>query len=150
MLILGGIVTAFLAPIKGLIILMVLFVTLDTFAGIFVMFRKEGWTGFRSHKLFNLVIKSFFYLMTIIMAYFADVHLLNGSFMDIKLFLSKSICVVWCYVEMKSIDEKSQKLGNKSIWTIIQELIGKLKGIKKDLNEITEEEKESDANKPVE
>ena len=73
--------------------------------------------------------------------------------MGIKLFLAKSVAVVWCYVEIKSIDEKSQKLGNKSIWKLISELLGKLKGIKKDLNELTEtgsEKKESETSSPVE
>lgn len=116
--------------------MMVSFLVMDTIAGIYVTHKLQGWAGFKSHKLFNLVIKSFFYLSTIIMAFVADLYLLEGSLFDIKLFLAKSIAVVWCYIELKSIDEKSQKLGNKSIWTIISELIGKLKTVKKDLNEL--------------
>ncbi len=137
---LAGVVTAFLAPIKGLLILMVLFLALDTCAGIYVAYRKEGWDGFRSHKLFNLVIKSFFYLITIIMAFFADKFLVDGSILGVNLFLAKAITVVWCYVEAKSIDEKSQKLGNKSIWKIITELLSGLKSIKSDLNEVIDKD----------
>lgn len=140
--IVAGVLATFLAPIKGLLILMVLFLGLDTLSGIYVAYKKYGWDGFKSHNFFNAVVKSFFYLATIIMAFWADIHLLEGSLFDIKLFLAKSITVVWCYTEIKSIDENSQKLGNKSFWEIIQEVINKLKGFKKDLNEFKSDKEE--------
>jgi hypothetical protein len=135
-----AVLTAFLTPMAGLLIMMVSFLVLDTIAGIYVAQKIEGWAGFKSHKLFNLVVKSFFYLSTIIMAFIADRFLIEGSLFGIQLFLAKSIAVVWCYVELKSIDEKSQKLGNKSFWSVISEFLAKLKDVKKDLNELSDKD----------
>jgi hypothetical protein len=44
--------------------------------------------------------------------------------------------LIWIYIEIKSLDETSMKLGNKSVWVILKEMTGKLKELKKDLNEI--------------
>jgi hypothetical protein len=46
----------------------------------------------------------------------------------------------WIYIEIKSLDESSIKLGNKSFWVLLKE-INKLKDIKKDLNDIIEDNK---------
>jgi hypothetical protein len=40
------------------------------------------------------------------------------------------------YIEIKSIDETSQKLGNKSFYFIIKSIISKAKDLKKDINEL--------------
>jgi hypothetical protein len=48
---------------------------------------------------------------------------------------------MFCWIELKSIDETSMKLGNKSIWVHFKELISKSKDIKKDLNDVVEDDK---------
>jgi hypothetical protein len=45
------------------------------------------------------------------------------------------------YIEIKSLDESSIKLGNKSFWVLLKEMVNKLKDIKKDLNDIIEDNK---------
>ena len=116
---------------------MTLFISFDTVFGIYAAVKKGGWKAFTSNKLFNVVIKSFFYLMCIILAFCVDSFLLDGeTIMGIKLFFAKSITCLFLYIELKSIDETSVKLGNRSIWVIMKEMLGKLKSIKKDLNEV--------------
>jgi hypothetical protein len=47
---------------------------------------------------------------------------------------------LWIYIEIKSLDESSIKLGNKSFWVLLKEMVNKLKD-KKDLNDIIEDNK---------
>lgn len=128
-------ITLFLTPILGLLLTMIAFVALDTITGIYVSVQLKGWSSFKSTKFFNLAVKSFFYLGSIIMAYFLDKFMLEGSFMGVKLVLAKAMTAVWIFNEVNSCDENSMKLGNKSVWILSKDLITKLKTLKKDLNE---------------
>jgi len=56
----------------------------------------------------------------------------------VNLLVSKVVTIFWIYIEVKSIDETSQKLGNKSFYFTIKNLLTKLKDLKKDINEIKE------------
>lgn len=129
----------FLLPIKGLLLTMILFVLVDTGFAIYATIKLKGIKSYKSTSFFNIVIKSFFYEVTIIMAYFIDIHILEGTLMAIPFFITKAMTCVWLYNEVKSCDETSMKLGNRSIWVIVKELIDKLKSLKKDLNDIKED-----------
>ena len=59
----------FLAPIKGLLLITGLCVLLDTFFAIYTTIKLNGWASYQSTKLFNIVVKSFFYLGSIILAF---------------------------------------------------------------------------------
>jgi hypothetical protein len=132
--------TTFLFPIKGLLLLMIFFIAADTYFGIYAAIKLNGIQAFKSTKLFNVVVKSFFYLFTIIMTFMIDKYVFEGSLFDVKFLLAKSITMVWIYIEIKSLDETSMKLGNKSFWVLIKEMINKSKEIKKDLNELIDKE----------
>jgi hypothetical protein len=54
---------------------------------------------------------------------------------------AKTMTTLWIYIEIKSLDESSIKLGNKSFWVLLKEMVNKLKDIKKDLNDIIEDNK---------
>lgn len=125
-----------LTPIHGMVGLILLFVMLDTFTAIYVAVKKSGWDAFQSHKLFNIVPKIFLYCFTIVLAFFIDEVILKNGMMGITEVFSKTITMVWIYIEVKSIDENSQRLGNKSIWAIIKEILFKVKDLKKDINDI--------------
>jgi len=125
-----------LAPIKGLIALVMLFVAFDTIIGIYASI-KAGYK-FRSSRLFNLAVKSFFYMGSILLAYGIDCFILGGSAMGIKLISAKICTLIWCYVESLSIDEKSQMLGNRPFWTILKEGVKKAKSIKDDIKNIVQ------------
>lgn len=124
------------APIKGLMALVMLFVAFDTVIGIYASI-KSGYE-FRSSRLFNLAVKSFFYMGSIMLAYGIDMLILGGTAMGIKLLSAKIAAVIWCYVEGLSIDEKSQMLGNRPFWTILKEGIKKAKSLKDDIKNIVQ------------
>lgn len=129
----------FLAPIKGLLLLTGLVVVLDTLFAIYTTIKLNGWQSYQSTKLFNIVVKSFFYLGSIILAFFVDTHIIEkNTLFGINLLMSKVVTIFWIYIEVKSIDETSQKLGNKSFYFTIKNLLTKLKDLKKDINEIKE------------
>jgi hypothetical protein len=125
----------FATPIQGLFLLISFAVVFDTVFAIFVNVKLKGWNSFKSTKLFNIVVKTFFYLGSILFAFLVDRHILDGKLFDITNLISKTITFVWVYIEIKSIDETSMKLGNKSFWVILKELIKKTKDLKKDINE---------------
>ena len=129
-------VSLFLLPIQGLILTMILFISLDTITALYVTIKLKGWKSFQSTKFFNIVVKSFFYLASIILAFTIDNYIFDGSVMGIKLLLAKSMTAVWVFNEIKSCDENSVKLGNKPFFDMIKELLSKMKQLKKDLNEI--------------
>ena len=75
-------------------------------------------------------------MSTILLAYLIDTHICEGKLLDIQNLISKTITFVWLYIEIKSIDETSQKLGNKSFGILLKELISKSKDLKKDINDL--------------
>ena len=129
----------FLTPIKGLLILTGIAVFLDTIFAIYVTIKLNGWQSYQSTKLFNIVVKSFFYFGSIVLAFFIDTHIIEqNTIFEINLLISKAVTVFWIYIEVKSIDETSQKLGNKSFYFTIKNIMSKAKDLKKDINEIKE------------
>jgi hypothetical protein len=129
-----GIIGTFLAPISGILYTLLFFTLLDTIFGIYRVIKMEGVKSLKSTKLFNVVVKLFFYLGATIGMFFIDKFILNGTkIMNIEFILTKAMAVSFIYIEVKSMDETSVKLGNRSIWVIFSEMIHKFKKIKKDI-----------------
>ena len=129
-----GIIGTFLAPISGILYTLLFFTLLDTIFGIYRVIKMEGVKSLKSTKLFNVVVKLFFYLGATIGMFFIDKFILNGTkIMNIEFILTKAMAVSFIYIEAKSMDETSVKLGNRSIWVIFSEMIRKFKKIKKDI-----------------
>jgi hypothetical protein len=126
----------FITPIQGLIWLISFAVGFDTIFAIYVSVKQKGISSFSSTKLFNIVVKTFFYMGSIILAFMVDKFIFEGKVYDIPFLSSKIITTIWLYIEIKSIDETSMKLGNKSLWVIFREVISKGKGLKKDINDL--------------
>ena len=131
-------ILTFLSPVTGLIIIMIGFILLDTAAGIYVSVKLGGWKSFQSDKLFNLSVKSFFYCFSIILAYLIDMFIFGGKLQGVDFLLSKLMTVAWVFIEIKSLDEKSIKIGNKPFIVIIRNFIKYIKEFKKNINEIKE------------
>jgi hypothetical protein len=131
-----------LAPIKAFIITIGLFVAADTALAIYTTIKLNGLKSFRSNKLFNVVVKTFFYMGAILLAFLLDTYIFDGSIMGIKLLMAKAMTLLFSYIELKSLDETSMKLGNRSIWVHFKELFAKGKELKKDLGEIIEDKKD--------
>jgi hypothetical protein len=126
----------FITPIQGLIWLISFAVGFDTIFAIYVSVKQKGISSFSSTKLFNIVVKTFFYMGSIILAFMVDKFIFEDKIYDIPFLSSKIITTIWLYIEIKSIDETSMKLGNKSLWVLFREVISKGKGLKKDINDL--------------
>jgi hypothetical protein len=124
-----------LLPIKPLVLIVVSMVMLDTIFGVWACLKMEGREEFRSGKLWNMVPKVFLYSVTILLSFLMDKYILGGELFSIPFLLSKAISILWIYIEGKSIDENSQKMGNRPIVTIMKELVTGIKDFKKDINE---------------
>jgi hypothetical protein len=133
-----GILTTFFAvfaPIQGLILLLTMLVGIDTIFAIYVAIKLKGRNEFKSNKLFNIVIKTFFYVGSLLILFMVDKFVFAGTLFGITFLLSKVTSLFWCYVELKSVDEKSMKLGNRSVWVILVEGVRKYHSLKKDLSD---------------
>lgn len=124
---------SFVSPIKGLFFLVGMAVALDTCAGIYVAKKTNK---FCSNNLFNVVVKTFFYMGTIFLAFLSDKNVLEKEMFSIPYLIAKVVCCFWVYIEVTSMDEKSQKLGNKPFKIVVGNLIKWVKNVKKDINEI--------------
>ena len=124
---------AIFAPIKGLVLLLTCLISMDTVFGIYTSIKIGGIHAFKSNKLFNCVVKTFFYVSSLLLLFMVDKFVFDGQLFGINFLLSKAVAVFWCYIELKSLDENSIKLGNKSVWIIAKEAISKYKELKKDL-----------------
>jgi hypothetical protein len=128
---------SFLSPIYGIIFLLSLAVMTDTVFAIYATIKLNGIKSFQSNKLFNLSIKTFFYMGSLLLAFTIDTFIVSSNTMfGIELLFSKVIAILWIYIEIKSIDETSIKLGNKPLLTIIKEMINVFKSLKKDIGNI--------------
>ncbi len=122
-----------ITPIHSLLITMLLFVISDTVFALYKSYKLDQ--PITSHKLFNIVPKMFLYLGSIILAFAINTSILNFKMFGVDLLLSKSVTVLWIYIEVKSMDETSKALGNKSLWHILYEMIDRIKEIKKKTEE---------------
>jgi hypothetical protein len=116
------------------------FVLIDTIFAIYVTVKLGGWSEFRSGKLWNFCPKTVFYLAGVILGFLVDTFLVDGKIWGINLLITKFVCFLFIYIEIKSIDETNQKLGNRSFWVVLKELISKIKSVKTDINELKKDD----------
>lgn len=128
-------ITSLLTPIFGMVFLVGIAVLLDTFAGVYIARKKND---YQSDKLFNVVVKTGFYMSTIFLAFLIDTFIFEEKIANIGFLSSKSLTMFWIYIEAKSLDEKSVKLGNRPFHVILTSLIKRIKDWKQDINEIKE------------
>ena len=129
----------FITPVLSLVLTAILFVLADTILGIYTSVKLKGWGSFTSTKLYNLSAKIFVYSGSIILAYMMDVHIFEGSISTVKFALCKSATLFCIITEVTSMNENSMKLGNRSLWVVLKELVTRISGLKKDLKKITED-----------
>ena len=130
-------ILTFLAPIKGLILLLIFFITFDTLMAIYVAVKTKGWKSFTSALLRKgMTSKVILYLGTVILAYMVDVYIMEGTLFGINHLLCKGLSSIWIYAEVKSMDENSMKLGNKSFFIICKDFVQKISGYKEEVKKI--------------
>jgi hypothetical protein len=132
-------ILSFLSPIWGLALLVGFAVISDTAYAIYAVVSKKGWKAYKASILFDIAPKTFFYMGSLLFAFLIDKFIIDTNvILGVDLLVSKTIAVLWTYIEVKSIDETSKKLGNRSMYVVIKELIKNAKSIKKDVDEIKE------------
>lgn len=128
---------SFISPIWGLALLVGFAVLSDTAYAIYAVVKKRGWSAYKATTLFNIAPKTFFYMGSLLFAFLIDKFIIDTNvILGIDLLVSKTIAVLWTYIEVKSIDETSKKLGNRSIYVVVKELIKKVKSIKSEVDDI--------------
>lgn len=114
-----------LAPIWGLLLIMLISTSIDTIVGIIVSYKMK--LKFQSHLFFNVVVKLFFYLSTIILMFLCDKYIICGKLFGIEYLLAKFTTILWIYNEANSINENVFKLRGRSIYQLAKEMISNAK-----------------------
>jgi hypothetical protein len=127
---------SFISPIQGVLLLLIVATLLDSIFMIFYVILKKGRKEYKSTKLFNLAVKLFVYIGATITLFLADKFIFDESLFNIKYLLSKSISMVFLYIELLSMDETSQRFGNKPFLDYVKGFVIVAKKMKKDLNEV--------------
>lgn len=153
--IVGGVLFAFFAPIVPLILLVGMFVLIDTIFG--VMSAKHQGKEITSNKFSRILYKTIAYFSLILMAYGLDFLIINEimkMYLPINLLFTKLITAIIGVVEWYSIDEKIRKMNNGkglkyytlSLISNLKSVTGKLKDVKENVDDLTDigEDKEED------
>jgi len=137
------ILSAFLMPIKPLLILVGLMIFLDTIFGVWKC-KKNG-TQITSKGLSSIVSKMVLYQASVIL-FFALEKFIFGDFVllftSIPLFLTKIVATLLVGIEITSISENVEEATGVSIWQRIKSMLGRVKEIKNDVNDIIKNENE--------
>jgi hypothetical protein len=130
-----------LAPIQPILLLVFAFIMADTVAGIWCS-KKTG-VKITSRRLSAFISKMLVYAAVVILTYGLDVLLL-GEFLlhivSINLLATKVSAIALIFAEVYSIDEKLIRVTGKGIWHYFKRVIGLAKMIKKQKEEILDEE----------
>jgi hypothetical protein len=116
-----GIIIAFLAPIKALIIIVGVSIVLDTIMGI-IRAKKQG-HKITSNKLSRLVSKMFLYQIVVILFFAIEKYILADfiiSFTSVELFLTKLVAFGLISIEVISINENYEIISGVNIFQKIK------------------------------
>ena len=135
--------SAFLMPIKPLMVLVGLMIFLDTIFGVWKC-KKQG-TKVTSKGLSAIVSKMVLYQFAVILVFalekfmFGDFILL---FTAIPLFLTKVVATLLVGIELTSISENIEEATGVNIWQKVKDMLGRAKDIKNDVNDILKKDNE--------
>ncbi len=126
-----------LAPIKIFIVLVGIFIFLDTCFGIWAA-RKQN-QPLKSSKLAKFISKLFVYNVVVITAYILDINLLGEFFLlflSIPLAITKITVIALVVNEVYSIDEKVINVKGYGLWDMFKRLLSVAKFIKKQKDDL--------------
>lgn len=140
----GLTIVCFFTPIYGLLAIIFVLTFMDTCFGVYSAYKRGE--KIESNKLFNFVVKTFFYQATIILAFLIDKFVFGVTFpyVAIPYLLAKAACIFWSWVELKSMDETNIKMGGKPFEKRLKEMLNFFKSLKTDIKGITEDKKDED------
>lgn len=134
---------ALIAPIKIYLILIALFIILDTIAGVWA--SKALGIKISSSRFSAFISKLFIYNTVAITAYFIDIHLLGEFillFLSIPMAATKITVLGLILNEIYSIDEKFVNVKGHGLWSIFKKLLKTRGLLKKTKDKIEEDTKD--------
>jgi hypothetical protein len=128
---------AFFLPISGILIMIGVLISIDTFTGIWKANKlKEKIT---SRKLSSIISKLALYEITVIMFFLIDKFILNEiilTFFSVPFMLTKIVALVLSSIEVMSINENYKIVKGIDLWQSMKLLFARAKDIKEDLNKL--------------
>jgi phage-related holin len=112
--------TGFFAPLTTAFLVAISLVILDTVSKVMVVGKTQGISAIKSKKLFQVIPKSIFYLIFIILGQ------LCHDFVDVEIPFSKLVLVGIIGIEAYSIDENFEELTGFSFIKRILEFTKKI------------------------
>lgn len=129
------IISAFLAPIFGILITVGIAIFADTVIGVWKAKKlKEKIT---SRKLSQIISKMFLYNATVILFFLIDWYILNAiilAFFSVPLLLTKVVALTLISIEIYSIDENWKAVKGNGLWYHFKRLTSRAKDIKDEID----------------
>jgi hypothetical protein len=128
---------AFFLPISGILIMIGVLISIDTFTGIWKA-KKLG-EKITSRKLSSIISKLALYEITVIMFFLIDKFILNEiilTFFSVPFMLTKIVALVLSSIEVMSINENYKIVKGIDLWQSMKLLFARAKDIKEDLNKL--------------
>jgi len=133
--------TIFLVPIKGIMILVGLFIFLDTAFGVWAAIKLKQ--DILSSKLSRIASKMLVYQLGVVLFYGIDLFIFKDLMavfnIEIEFLLTKLIGLSFIGLEIHSIDEKIRNVKDKGILYHFKTLIKSAKIIKKEYENLNNE-----------
>ena len=129
------IITAFLAPISGILLTVGISIVADTIIGIWKANKLNE--KVTSRKLSTIISKMFLYEATVILFFLIDWYILNDIilvFFSVQLMLTKIVAVTLISIEIFSMDESWKSVKGKGLFESFRELTARAKNIKDDID----------------
>lgn len=129
------IISAFLAPITGIMITVGVCILADTAMGIWK--AKKLKQPVTSRKLSQIISKMFLYQMTVVLIFLVDNFILNDiiqTFFTVPLMATKVVALTLISIELYSIDENFRAVKKKGFWDYFKELTARAKDIKNEID----------------
>ena len=128
---------AFFMPISGILIMIGVLISIDTFTGIWKANKLEE--KITSRKLSSIISKLALYEITVIMFFLIDRFILNDillTFFSVPFMLTKVVALVLSSIEVMSINENYKVVKGIDLWQSMKLLFARAKDIKDDINKI--------------
>ena len=128
---------AFFMPISGILIMIGVLISIDTFTGIWKANKLEE--KITSRKLSSIISKLALYEITVIMFFLIDRFILNDiilTFFSVPFMLTKIVALVLSSIEVMSINENYKVVKGIYLWQSMKLLFARAKDIKDDINKI--------------
>lgn len=125
------IISAFLAPITGIMITVGVCIVADTAMGIWK--AKKLKDKITSRKASQIISKMFLYQMTVMLIFCVDTFILNDiiqQFFTVPLLATKVVALTLISIELFSMDENFKAVKKKGFWDYFKELTARAKDVK--------------------